>query len=168
MRAWQFQEANIELDAAAGVLRQRTELETAAVSAGLTLPARLRIAFEGSEGMAAAAAEAVTEMAVVRNYAEAAVLRPVNPDLPTMIGLFGTTPAVDLERAQAAFASGDLDGTLAAVASARATLEAAPGVARGRILGGLGLALAFVLLVYLVRARWRRRGMRMHAHRRHG
>ena len=168
MRAWQFQEANIELDAAADVLRQRTELEAAAVSDGLALPARLRIAFEGSEGMAAAAAEAVTEMAVITKYADAAALRPVDPDIPTRIGLLGTTPDVDLERARAAFASGDLDGTLTAAAAARAIWEAAPGVARGRIFGGLGLALAFALLVYLVRARWRRRGVLMHAHRHRG
>ncbi len=162
LRAWQFQAATEELDAAASVLRQRHQIAQEATSAGLTPPSRLKDAFEGTEGLAAASAEAVTELAVIATYDRAAATRPPSPDLLTRIGLLGTTPDVDLATAAAAFAAGDLDGTLRLSAAARTTWLATPDVARGRILSGAGLSVAVVLLAYLVasrrRARRRRRG----------
>ena len=162
LRAWQFQPATDELDAAASVLRQRQRIAEEATAAGLTPPSTLKDVFEGTDGLAAASAEAVTELAVITTYTEAAATRPGNPDIPTKIGLLGTTPDVDLAAAAAAFAAGDLDGTLRLAAAARATWLATSDVARGRILGGAGLSVAGLLLAYLVlsrrRARRRRRG----------
>jgi hypothetical protein len=162
LRAWQFQAATEDLDAAASVLRQRHQIAQEAAAAGLTPPSTLQDAFEGTEGLAAASAEAVTELAVIATFDAAAATRPPSPDIQTKIGLLGTTPDVDLATAAAAFAAGDLDGTLRLSAAARATWLATPDVARGRILGGAGLSVAVVLLLYLVasrrRARRRRRG----------
>ena len=160
--AWQFQAATEELDAAASVLRQRQQIAEEAAAAGLTQPSSLKDAFEGTEGLAAASAEAVTELAVIATYDRAAATRPPSPDLLTRIGLLGTTPDVDLATAAAAFAAGDLDGTLRLSAAARTTWLATPDVARGRILSVAGLSVAVVLLAYLIasrrRAHRRRRG----------
>lgn len=150
MRAWQFETANQELDAASGVLRQRDQVVSAAAHAGLAPPSRLRVAFEGGDGLSTAAAEAVTELAVITTYVEASKTRPVNLDIATRIGLLGTTPDADLAAAAAAFASGDLDGTLHLAAAAKATWLATPDVARGRIIGAALLGIAIVLLVWLL------------------
>ena len=162
MRAWQFQAANEQLDQAAAVLRQRAQVAAASAAAGLRPPPTLQAAFEGTDGLAAASAEAVTELAVIGSYADAAAARPTNPDFPTRIGLLGVTPEADLAAAAAAFASGDLDLTIHRSAAARATWLATPEVSRRRILGALGIGLASLLVIYLLRTRKRRK---MHAHR---
>ncbi|HEY8238471.1 MAG TPA: hypothetical protein VIF63_03465, partial [Candidatus Limnocylindrales bacterium] len=58
MRAWRFDVAQELILAADAVQVQRRRLETAAAAAEATLPDRLRTAFEGTGGVAAAAAEA--------------------------------------------------------------------------------------------------------------
>ena len=162
MRAWQFEAADAQLDAASAVLRQRDQVAAAAAAAGLTPPPTLEVAFEGADGLAAASAEAVTELAVIGSYADAAAALPTNPDIPTRIGLLGVIPEVDLAAAATAFAAGDLDLTLHRSAAAKATWLATPEVSRKRILGAVGIGLALILVVYLLRTRKRRK---MHAHR---
>ncbi|MBI3746266.1 MAG: hypothetical protein HY264_07020 [Chloroflexi bacterium] len=157
LRAWQFVAANGELDAATAVLAQRDQITTAAAAAGLAVPTRLRQAFEGTDGLPAAAAEAVTELAVIRAFAEAAAARPVTPGFVTRIGLLGTTPEADMAAAATAFGRGDLDTTLRDVSAARSTWLAAPDVARGRLIGAALLGTAMLLLAWLVAGAWRRR-----------
>ena len=54
--------------------------------------------------------------------------RPARPtlDLLQMAGLWGSTPEVELDRARALFATGDLGGSAAAAGSARSTWIGAP------------------------------------------
>jgi hypothetical protein len=158
MRAWRFEAATLELDAAASVLRQRDQVEAAARAAGLVPPPSLRAAFEGGDSLSGAAAEAVTELAVITTYREAAATRPAAPDIPTRIGLLGTNPDTDLAAAATAFAGGNLDDTLRFAAAAKATWLAAPDVARGRIISGALLVVALLLLVWaFIEARRKRR-----------
>jgi hypothetical protein len=158
MRAWQFEVADQELDAAASVLRQRDQVAAAARAAGLVPPSSLQAAFEGGDSLSGAAAEAVTELAVITTYAEAAATRPAAPDIPTRIGLLGTEPDADLAAAATAFAGGNLDDTLRLAAAAKATWLATPDVARGRIISGALLGLAILLLAWaFIKARRKRR-----------
>ena len=157
MRAWQFEAANRELDAAASVLRQRDQIAAAARAAGLVPPSSLQAAFQGGDSLSGAAAEAVTELAVITTFVEAASKRPASPDIPTRIGLLGTDPDTDLAAAATSFANGNLDDTLRFAAAARATWVATPDVARGRIISGALLAVTVVLIAWaFVQARRKR------------
>lgn len=153
MRAWRFDEAAAGFDAAQAVLRQRDDVARAAAVAGLRLPDSLRRAFEGDDGFAVASAEAVTELAVIGAVAEIAGARPGDDDLVAKIGLAGSDPDANLAAARAAFMAGDLDATLRLAEEARATWEAAPEVARGRVVGAALLILAIGLATGLIMRR---------------
>jgi len=158
LRAWRFDIATAELEAAADVLRQRDDVARAAAAAGLTPPGSLRLAFEGAAGLPSAAAEAVTELAVIGVIRETTAARPVAPDLILRLGLLGTNADADLAAARTAFASGDLDATLRFAAAATDTWASAPEVARGRVMSGTTLGVAVLLLAWLlIGRRWRKR-----------
>ena len=158
MRAWEFEAALRGIGDAESVLRQRDALRTAADAAGLRLPDAVRVAFEGDAGLDVAAAEAATELAVIARLQEVAGMRIVEPGLIDWIGLLGADPEASLGAARAAFESGDLDGAITLAAAAETTWRSVPDVARGRITGAALLALATVLLAWLVRDRLRGRG----------
>lgn len=155
--AWQFDIASAELEAAADVLQQRDDVARAASEAGLVPPESLRVAFEGTAGMPAAAAEALTELAVIGVIRETVAARPVAPDLILQIGLLGTDADADVAAAREAFAAGDLDAALMFAAAATDTWATALEVARGRIVSGTTLGVAILLLAWLVIGRRRRR-----------
>jgi hypothetical protein len=161
MRAWQFGAARELLSAADAVANQRTALQTTAAAAGLQLPDRLRVAFEGGGGFEAAANEAQVEQTVVDAIVRARVSQPLQAGLLDQVingaGLLGTTPDVDLANAAAALASGDMKAAYASALEAEAAWTGAPQVGRSRIVSAALLFLALILLVGLV---WqgRRRG----------
>ena len=81
------------------------------------------------------------------------------PDSLQAVGLLGTSPASDLDRARTLFASGDLAGSAAAADLATATWMSAADVGRGRVVSAALLVLALVLglLLFAVSRSGRRR-----------
>ncbi len=157
LEAWHFDIATSELEAAADVLQQRDDVARAASEAGLVPPESLRVAFEGEAGMPSAAAEALTELAVINVIRETVAARPVAPDLILQIGLLGSDADADVAAARDAFAAGNLDAALTFAAAATDTWAAAREVAQGRIVSGTTLGVAVLLLAWLVLSRRRKR-----------
>lgn len=160
MRAWQFETAASLLQAADAVTAQRIALERSAAAAGVTLPDRLRLAFEGSAGVDAAAAEALQEQAVVDAIARARAAAPSHPgigeELVVSLGLLGATPKADLDGAVTSLAAGDIQTAFTSASLAEAAWTSAPRVGRSRIVSAALLLAALVLLVGLVRQQRRR------------
>jgi hypothetical protein len=159
MRTWRFAAALQLIGDARAVLRQRAAIESLAAAAGLTPPDGLRVAFESSIGLPSADAEAQTELAALGAIDAAERTRIADPDLIDRLGLIGADPETRLATARSAFEAGDLDAALREAASARTAWQAVPGVARGRIISAGLLAIAFVLLAWLVTQRRRRRSV---------
>lgn len=153
LRSWQFEQATELLDAADLALDDRDAVVTAARAAGLTVPGSLRAAFEGPRGFAAASAEADAQLHAIDAYQAAAASRLASPDLVETIGMWGTTPDVDLERAGTAFAAGELGPSVQASAVARSIWQEAREFGRNRVMSGLA-AVAAVLLGMLLARRW--------------
>ncbi len=161
MRAWQFETALGILGAVDAVSEERHALETAASAAGLTLPDRLRDAFEGDIGIDAAAAEAQAEGTVVEAIVRARAAEPsdapIGEQLINTIGLLGVTPNVEIERAESSLAAGDIQVAYAAALQAEAAWAGAPAVGRSRIVSTVLLLVAMLLLAGLVRGQLTRR-----------
>jgi hypothetical protein len=151
MRAWQFDVAQQGISDARGVLRQRAALQREATRAGLILPATLEAAFEGTGGLAAAAAEASAELATVGALESAASKRPAEPNVLQNLGLLGAPdPALRLADGRSAFAAGDLDAAMAAASDAAATWTGAEESGRGRLISVALLVLSALLLLGLL------------------
>jgi hypothetical protein len=157
MRAWEFEVALRGIRDAESVLRQRDALRAAAGAAGLRLPDAVRVAFEGETGLAAASAEAATELAVIARLEQVEGGRIVDPGLVERIGLIGADPDASLSAARTAFGMGDLDGAITLAAAAETAWMTVPEVANGRIRGAALLAGATMLLAWLLRDRRRTR-----------
>jgi hypothetical protein len=167
MRAWRFDQANVLLTDAQAVLGQRTAIATAAAGSGLTVPPTLETAFEGSDGFAAAAQEATAELEAIARYDAAVAARQDVSDPLGQLGMLGSDPAADLERARTLFADGDLAGSVEAATAARSAWTSASDVGRGRAVSLVILAAALLLGLLLfttwLRARRRRRHVTMAA-----
>ncbi len=157
MRAWRFDEATAQLKDVLAVIDQRGDITRAAAAAGLSPPVALRHAFEGSDGIAVAAAEAVTEQAVIDRFDDVVGGQPVDPGLVARIGLIGEDPQAEIVAARAAFAEGDLDATVNHADAARAVWAGADEIGRGRVVSGATLAFALSVLTWLAIVRRRRR-----------
>jgi len=155
MRAWQFDEAERQLEAAAGVIRQRAALEREAAAASLVLPATLQHEFEAGD-LVAAASEAAAELSTVGAIEAAAAARPDEVPVLDAIGLLGADPDAGLRDASTAFAAGDLGSANRVAGDAKAAWSSAAAVGRGRVISVVVLALALVLLAGLVASRRRR------------
>ncbi|HEX5589741.1 MAG TPA: hypothetical protein VFX65_05585, partial [Candidatus Limnocylindrales bacterium] len=156
MRSWQFEAALGLMRDADAVMRQRAAVEEAAAADDLRPPDTLRVAFEGAGGLPSAAAEAAAELAAIAHIRAAEAARIAEPGPFDRLGLIGLDPDADLAAARAAFEAGDQDRAVAAAAEAQATWEAVPGIARGRMIGGLLLGAAVLLAAWLVAQRRRR------------
>jgi hypothetical protein len=160
MRAWRFDVAGTLLSDVATVLARRDALEAAAAAAGLTLPGRLRETFEGSAGLDAAEAEAEFEQSIVDAMAAAEAARPITADLGeqalTYIGLIASDPDGRLALARTALAAGDIETAYVAAAAAKAAWVDAADLGRTRLVSGILLTLAGLLLASLIRQRRRR------------
>jgi hypothetical protein len=160
MRAWRFDQARKMLGDAKTILIQRAAIATGAAAAGLTVPDTLRTAFESPDGFATATLEATAELAAIDGYEAAVAARPASVDTLGAIGLWGTNPEGDLDRARTLFASGDIAGSAGAAGAAQSawTGAAAAGQARLMSIGILALALllGLVILAFWLRGRGRR------------
>lgn len=167
MRAWQFDTATAELQDLMSVIEQRQSISRAAAGAGLRPPTALRHVFEGTAGVASAAAEAVTEQAVIDVFNDVLAGEPTNPGPVTAVGLLGTDPQADIAAAREAFAAGDLDATVSHAQAARAVWASAEDVGGRRIISSATLAFAVVVLLWLLvhRRRAPKRRIVRHAHR---
>jgi len=160
MRAWRFDEASLLLAGATSILDQRSAIATGAAASGLTIPDTLRTAFESPDGFASATLEAGAELDAIARYDAAIAARPTATDLLQDIGLWGTSPADDLDRARTLFASGDLTSSAAAARSAGSAWSTAEDVGRGRLVAMAAFVMA-LLLALVILALWRRgRGRR--------
>jgi hypothetical protein len=163
MRTWRFDSAGEQLTTANHVLAQRPILAAAAASAGVQLPDSLRTAFEGPDGLAAAAAEAAAEQAAVEMIAAAGAVRPVGEGFPAGlvagVGLLGRDPTVQLGAAQLALLSGNATAAYDAAKSARDAWRNAANAGRSRIVSLILLALSLALFAGLVRGGRRRRNI---------
>jgi hypothetical protein len=155
MRTWQFDEAERQLEAAEGVLRQRSALEQEAVADGLQLPATLRHDFETGD-LVSAAAEAAAELAALGAIEAAAAARPSDVPALDAIGLLGADPDGSLRAATAAFSAGNLPAANRAAGDARSAWDSAVGVGQGRVISAVALVLALVVLTAVVANRRRR------------
>ncbi len=165
MRAWQFDEATSLMASASAVLEQRNAIRARADTLGLIPSDALREAFEGRGGLAAAAADATTELATLDVYDAALEARPEPGDLRATVGLLGADPDGELAAARRAFADGDLDGTLAHAGAARAAWEASVDLGWRRILTAVLAGVAVALLAKAIRDDRRRTARAQHAHR---
>ena len=160
MRAWQFEVAGELSVQAEAVLAQRGALEASAAAAAVTLPDRLRGAFEGTGGLEAAAAEAEFEQAIVDAIASAAAARPTTSDpgeqIMIFIGLIATDPEGRLALARTSFTVGDIETAYVAALAAEAAWIDALDLGRTRLVSTVLLTLALLLLASLVRQRRRR------------
>ncbi len=164
LRAWRFDAAVELLAAADGVLVQRDRLEASAAAAGLTLPDRLRRAFEGPDGPPAAAVEAQAEQTIVDAVVAAEAARPpasgLGDELVIGIGLLAADPETLLALARTALAAGDIETAYVAAVGAAEAWHNAASSGRSRIVSTALLTVALVLLFGLVRQARRRRAAR--------
>jgi hypothetical protein len=160
MRAWQFDVAGELSVQAEAVLVQRDALEASAAAAGVTLPDRLRQAFEGTGGLDAAAAEAEFEQAIVDAVASAEAARPATTDpgeqIMIFIGLIAADPEGRLALARTSLTVGDIETAYVAALVAEAAWIDAADLGRTRLVSTVLLTLALLLLASLVRQRRRR------------
>lgn len=160
MRAWQFDIASELSVQAEAVLVQRAALEASAAAAGVTLPDRLRQAFEGTGGLDAAAAEAEFEQAIVNAITTAEAARPTTTDpgeqVVISIGLIATDPEGRLALARTSLTVGDIETAYVAALAAEAAWLDAADLGRTRLVSTVLLTLALLLLASLVRQQRRR------------
>ncbi len=159
MRAWRFDQAETMLGDASTVLDERAQITTDATAAGLTVPDTLRTAFESPDGFASAAVEASAELAAIHGYTSAVEARRTAADTIEAIGLWGTNPEGDLDRARTLFASGDVAGSVVAAGAAESAWTGAAEAGRARLtsIGILVLALSLGLVILGIWLRGRRR-----------
>jgi hypothetical protein len=161
MRSWQFDDATQLMAGARAVLARRIDLEGAAVAATLTLPNRLETAFESSDGVAAANAEADAELSTIEAIVAARAARPASPGAMEQLGLLGASPEGQLAEARAAFSRGDLSAAARGAASARSAWSRAGDAGLNRALAAAATILLILLgLIVLASSRRdaRRRG----------
>ncbi|HEV2005538.1 MAG TPA: hypothetical protein VGQ85_02890 [Candidatus Limnocylindrales bacterium] len=160
MRAWQFDVATQQMTAAEAVLTQRTQLQTAANDARVTLPATLQGLFEGNGGVPVAAAEATAERSTIEAIQEAAAAEPAAtaaaPSLLVSVGLLGSDPGARLADARKAFAAGQLNQAISEASDAAATWTSAGSIGRTRVVSAGLLVFASLLLARILWVRRRR------------
>jgi hypothetical protein len=158
LHAWQFERATNLIAGARTVLGRRDEIQQQASDAGLTLPGRLKAAFESSDGVAAATSEADAEQAAMRSIAAAAAARPATPGPLDQFGLLGAAPEEALAAARSAFSAGDLAAATRDAAAARDAWLGSFEGGRSRLIGLVVLLLVGVVGgLMLFTARRRRR-----------
>jgi hypothetical protein len=162
LRAWRFDQVGTLLDDAEEILEARAAIEAGAAAAGLTAPDTLRTAFESPDGFASATLEATAEIAAIDRYEAAVAARPATLDLLRTVGLWGTSPEAELDRARTLFATGDLTGAAAAAGSAQATWAGAADLGLGRLVSIAALMVALILALILFAAWLRGRRRREH------
>jgi hypothetical protein len=131
--AWSFDEATEELELARAVLVQRDRIEDGAAALDLEAPTALRSAFEGGDGLAAAAEEANLELDVLDLIGSTENRVADAPSALERIGLLGSDPAADLAAARDAFEAGDMAVANREAGAATAARGAAGALGRDRV-----------------------------------
>ena len=155
MTAWEFAEAQAQMEAAAAWLDRRDDLLDRMERAGLSAPERLQQAYRSYGGGPEAVAELEAEQAVVDAYLATADEVNAERSFIERIGLIGgPDPDVELNRANGRFADGDLRGAIDAVSEAQRIVAAAEMGGIVRIVSAVLVAvLLLALAVVLVRRR---------------
>lgn len=155
LAAWDFPTAEAAATAADAWLDDRDTLVEAIGAAGLTTPSRLRDRYTQFGGGSEAQAELAAEQAVVDAYRAAIDDSVAERGVVQRIGLLaGPDPAVALQRANGAFADGDLDTAIAETNEAQRLLDGAHTAGIVRLLSaGLVLLVGLGLIVWLLRRR---------------
>ncbi|HVA85276.1 MAG TPA: hypothetical protein VNF73_03040 [Candidatus Saccharimonadales bacterium] len=118
MASWQFGQATSLFALARTALAKRDEVNQRAAAAGLTAPAGMQAAFEGSAGPGAAAQIGEDELNAIDLIESAAATSGRTNGLFDQIGLMGFQPDEQLARARTEFDSGDLAASRAYAAAA--------------------------------------------------
>jgi hypothetical protein len=155
LAAWDFATAEEAAAAADAWLDDRDALMEAIGAAGLTTPSRLRDRYTQFGGGSESQAESAAERAVVDAYQTALDDSVADRGIVQRIGLLaGPDPSVVLQRANGAFADGDLETAIAVTNEAQRLLDGATTAGIVRLLSaGLILLVGLVLIVWLLRRR---------------
>ena len=160
LSGWRFSEAAALLRQAEEVLNQRAQMTALSAREGLTPPiASLHDTFERA-GMPAAAGEASADLAALGAIAAAERARQ-GDGAAREVGLLGSDPQADLDRARDAFSQGDSGLAKSLADKARVVWEGAAMAALLRVLALVAGALVVVGLLLL--AGWTRRRKRRKA-----
>lgn len=158
MSSWQFDRASADLVDARFALAERDRIDEQAKALQLTPPTTLRSAFEGTNGLAAAHAEARIELQTLAALDQATVATAAEPSLVEWVGLLGAEPQAQLAVARQAFESGQMASAGEHATAVSAARQEAAGLGRERIaIGGGGLLLLDALAMGGLAARRRRR-----------
>jgi hypothetical protein len=161
MRAWRFDVATTQLTAANVILGQRATLATAAAAVEVKLPDSLREAFEGPDGLTAAAGEVAAESSALEMIAAAEGARPTHAGLVDGLvigmGLLFQNPGEQLGAAQLAFESGNMAAAYDTALVARDTWRFAADAGRWRIVSLVLLLLSLATFAWVARETRRRR-----------
>ena len=155
LRAWQFDSAESLLASARAVLSARSQLESDAKAAGVTLPPTVKTLFEAGQ-LQAAMEEAQAERQAIAAISAAAANGAKAPDLVTAVGMIGEHPDQHVAAAESALAAGDPATAFADAGAASQVWADAPGEGRRRLLMALALALAASALTVSLVGRLRR------------
>jgi len=162
LRSWRFDVAMERMSVARSILDERTTLAAAADTAGLHLPDSLRRAFEGPDGLTAAAAEAASEQSAVEMIAAAASAQRATGFLDGLVvgfGLLFQDPGQHLTAARLAFETGNVRGAYGAAQAARDAWRYAADAGRWRIVSALLFALSLAMFASIARETRRRRAL---------
>lgn len=154
MQTWQFGQAESLMTETRTILAESKQIAQLAPAQGATAPLALRAAFE-VESVAAASAEAQSELAALGAMSAARQAQVDSQGAARSIGLLGVDPEADLAAAQKAFALGDMARARSLADGARAAWEGANSSGQVRILGAssMGIALVLFLLALIVSPR---------------
>jgi hypothetical protein len=109
MGSWQFDQAEAEMVLADAVLKARDRIAAQAGGLGLTPPAALQEAFEGTRGLPAAKLEAGLETGALAAISKAGDRIAEKATFLESIGLIGVDPQASLDAARTAFEADQLD-----------------------------------------------------------
>ncbi|HJP71737.1 MAG TPA: hypothetical protein VJ975_08465 [Candidatus Limnocylindria bacterium] len=151
MVAWNFEEAQSQIEAAMAWLDERDDLLTRLEEAGLATPDRLRQAYTAYGGGPEAVSELDAERTVVEEYQAAADDVNGERSFIERIGLVGgPDPEAQLSLASGRFGDGDLRGALDAIAEAQRIVGAAETGGFVRLASVVVLALVLVVAAVIL------------------
>ena len=149
LAAWRFAEAIDYTAQARGVLNERNQIVFEAAAVDTTPPPGLRTAFE-KDDLATAAREAGDELTALAALSAARQAQTDTRGAAVAVGLLGSNPDADLTAARAAFARGDLSGSVVLANRARAAWQNSNGAAQARIVGLLCVLIGGIVLLLAV------------------
>ena len=163
MGEWNFRAAIDRIEVAEAILRARDETAAAAATLGLTVPAGLEAAYEGTTGggpsLAGALGLAERQAASLDDVREAVDAVAAPRDGLAGLGLLGEAPEADLDRVRSAWEAGRFDEAVTLADELVALLADAPAAGAARFVASIVIVAAVLVLagVTLVLAHRRRR-----------